>query len=194
MAEAQKTKKAIVLLGSPRKKSNSTTLAKEISNGAETAGVEVETLYIHGMNIKACQACWACQKENSKGCVIDDDMQKIYPKLFESDIWIISSPIHWFSVAAQTKLWMDRSFALMSYGEKAFQKKIAIALSYGDKDPYTSGCVNAIHSFQDAFRYVGAEIIGIVYGSALNPGDIEANSELLSEAKELGKKLNAQDH
>jgi multimeric flavodoxin WrbA len=34
-------KKILVLLGSPRKKGNSTTLAKQIVKGAESAGAEV---------------------------------------------------------------------------------------------------------------------------------------------------------
>ena len=49
--------------------------------------------------------------------------------------------------------------------------------------------MNAIRSFQDSFRYVGAEITGIVYGSALERGDIEKNETVLIAAKKLGKKL-----
>lgn len=182
-------KKVLVLLGSPRKKGNSTILAEEIAKGAESVGALVETLYINGMNIKACQGCWTCQGEESKGCPIDDDMQTIYPKLIEADSWVIASPVHWFNMSTQTKLWLDRCFALQKYGENPFRKKIGIAMSFGDTDPFTSGCINAIRSFQDSFRYVGAKIAGIVYGSALNAGDISRNTDLLKTAKELGKKL-----
>ncbi|MBW2369875.1 MAG: flavodoxin family protein [Deltaproteobacteria bacterium] len=187
--EDKKVRKAVVLLGSPRKKGNSTVLARNIAKGAESAGVIVETLFIHGMDIKPCQACWSCQKEGSKGCVIEDDMHSVYPKLIEADAWIISSPIHWFSVSTQTKLWLDRSFALMAHGLESFDKKIAIALAYGDVDPFKSGCVNAIRTFQDAFSYAGATITGFVYGTALNVGDIEQNTELLNAAEALGKQL-----
>ncbi len=182
-------KKVLVLLGSPRKKGNSTILAQEIAKGAESVGAAVETLYINGMAIKACQACWVCQKEESKGCAIDDDMQTIYPKLVEADAWVIASPVHWFNMSTQTKLWLDRCFALSKYGENPFPKKVAIAMSYGDADPFGSGCVNALRSFQDCFGYVGAKIAGTVYGSAMNAGDISQNTELLKTAKKLGKKL-----
>jgi len=182
-------KKVLVLLGSPRKKGNSTILAQEIAKGAESVGARVETLYINGMAIKACQACWTCQKEDSKGCAIDDDMQAIYPKLVESDSWVIASPVHWFNMSTQTKLWLDRCFALQKYGENPFRKKIGIAMSFGDTDPFTSGGINAIRSFQDSFRYAGAKIAGIVYGSALNAGDISRNTDLLKTARGLGKKL-----
>ncbi|MBW1734205.1 MAG: flavodoxin family protein [Deltaproteobacteria bacterium] len=116
-------KKILVLLGRPRKKGNSTTLAMEIAEGAESEGAEVETLYINGMNIRACQACWTCQEEKSAGCPIDDDMQIIYPKLAEADCWVIASPVHWFNMSTQTKLWLDRCFALQKYGKNPFKKR-----------------------------------------------------------------------
>ncbi len=189
MGDVSHNKKVLVLLGSPRKKGNSAILAQEIVKGAESAGASCETLFIHKMNIKPCQSCYACQKEDSKGCAIDDDMQTVFPKLIASDTWVIASPVYWFNMSAQTKLWMDRCFALLAYRGNAFKKRIAIAMTYGDTDPFTSGCVNALRTFQDAFRYVGADIVGMVYGSALNSGDISQNTELLKAAEELGKKL-----
>jgi len=187
--EKNQTKKVVVLLGSPRKKGNSAILASRIIKGAQEAGAEVETFYLNGMNIRPCQGCYACQKKDSKGCVQDDDMQKIYPKLVEADAWVIASPVYWFTMSAQTKLFMDRCLALLAYGAQAFRKKVAIAMSYGDTDPFRSGCVNALRTFQDSFRYVGAKIVGMVYGSAMEAGQIESLPILLEEAEELGKKL-----
>ena len=190
MANEIKRRNVLVLLGSPRKKGNSATLAEHIIKGAESEGSEIETLYLHGMKIGPCQSCYACQKPDSKGCAIDDDMQIIYPKLIESDTWVIASPVYWFNMSAQTKLFMDRCFALPAYKKDCFAgKRIAIAMSYGDADAFTSGCVNALRSFQDCFRYVGAKIVGMVYGSALEAGEIKSNSSLMQAAEELGKKL-----
>lgn len=189
MSNTTKQHKVLVLLGSPRKNGNSSVLAGEIAAGARAAGAAVESLFIHGMDIKACQACWSCQKPDSKGCVIKDDMQKIFPKLIEADSWVIATPVHWFNMSTQTKLWLDRCFALPKYGDNPFNKKIAIAIAYGDADPFSSGAVNAIRSFQDSFRYVGAQITGMVYGSALEKGDMEKNEAVLKAAKKLGKKL-----
>ncbi len=188
-SENSESKKVLVLLGSPRKKGNSAILAGEMAKGAESMGAQVETLYIHGMDIKPCRSCYACQQKDSKGCAVDDDMQSVFPKLIEADAWIISSPVYWFTMSAQTKLWMDRCFALLSYGKDAFHKKIGIAMAYGDTDPFNSGCINALRTFQDAFRYVGAELSGMVYGSAMNAGDISSNTSLMKQAEDLGKKL-----
>jgi multimeric flavodoxin WrbA len=182
-------KKVVVLLGSPRKNGNSAVLADRIIRGAQSAGAKVETFYLNGMDIRPCQACYACQKKDSQGCAVDDDMQQIYPRLAEADGWVIASPVYWFSMSAQTKLFMDRCFALLAYGQQAFRKKIAVAMSYGDADPFISGCVNALRTFQDSFRYVGARIVGMVYGSALEAGQIRSQADLMEEAEKLGRKL-----
>ena len=190
MNAENETRKILVVFSSPRKKGNSNTLANQIIKGAESSGANVESIYLHGMDISPCNACYACQKKDSKGCAIDDEMQTIYPKLVECDTWVIASPVYWFNMSAQTKLFMDRCFALMAYGGNPFAgKRVAIAMSYGDTDPFNSGCINALRSFQDAFNYVGAKMVGMVYGSAEAPGEIKSNTELMQRAESLGKKL-----
>ncbi|MFH1349906.1 MAG: flavodoxin family protein [Pseudomonadota bacterium] len=190
MSTRKEPRKVLVLLGSPRKNGNSAILAEQIAKGAKAAGAEVEIIFLHGMKIAPCQSCYACHKKKSKGCAIEDDMQQIYQKLIQADTWVIASPVFWFNMSAQTKLFMDRCFALPAYKKDGFAgKRIAIAMSYGDTDPFTSGCVNALRSFQDAYRYVGAEIVGMVYGSALERGGIQSNNPLMKDAEELGKRL-----
>ncbi|MEJ2164156.1 MAG: flavodoxin family protein [Desulfobacterales bacterium] len=190
MTEKTDPKKILVLLGSPRRKGNSTTLAEGIIKGAETAGAAVEKVYLHGQKIAPCQACYACRKPKSRSCAIDDDMQFIYQKLAEADAWVIASPVYWFTMSAQTKLFMDRCFALFNIKKEALAgKNIAVAMSYADADPFVSGCVNALRTFQDAFAYVGANIVGMVYGSADKPGEIKSNRALMAEADALGRLL-----
>ncbi len=185
-------KKILLVMGSPRKDGNSATLAKQVAAGAEAAGAEVEAFYLHTMNIQPCTACDACREGRNKDCVIDDDMQTLYPKLRQADALVIAGPVYWFTVSAQTKLFMDRWYALGGPGEEyaAFAgKRIGIVLTYADADPFVSGAVNALRTFQDAFNYVGAEIVAMIYGSASGAGEIASKRDLMGEAYELGKKL-----
>ena len=185
-----KAKKVLVLLGSPRRKGNSAILAGKIVEGAKAARVGIDTVFLHGLKILPCKACYACQKPKSKGCSIDDDMQPLYRKMLEADAWVIASPVYWFTMSAQMKLWMDRCLAFGAYAKDPFEgKRIAVAITYGGEDPFDSGCVNALRTFQDAYNYVGAKMVGMVYGSAMEAGDIKANKALLKEAKALGTKL-----
>jgi multimeric flavodoxin WrbA len=187
-------KKVLVILGSPRKKGNSALLAEQIAKGARSAGAKIETVYLHGMNIAPCKSCYACQKPGSKGCSIKDDMQKIYKDMLEAQAWIIASPVYWFTMSAQIKIWMDRCFALPAYGTDPFStRRIAIAMCYGGADPFDSGCVNALRTFQDAFGFVRSTIVGMVYGSAMEAGEIKSNKALMITAEELGNKLVGDD-
>lgn len=186
-------KKVLVILGSPRKKGNSAILAEEISKGAKSGKAKVETIYLSGKNIAPCKACMSCQKKGSRGCAIQDDMQEIYLKLIEADAWVIASPIYWFTMSAQTKLFMDRCFGLPAYHSDPFRgKRIAIAMAYGGQDPFDSGCVNALRTFQDAFGYTESFLVGMVYGSAMEAGEIRTNKKVMQDAFELGKKLVAE--
>jgi len=183
-------KQVLVILGSPRKNGNSSTLATRISRGVKSTGAEVETLFLQDLKISPCRGCDTCQKHDSKGCAIKDDMQEIYPKLLKADAWVIASPVYWFTMSAQTKIFMDRCYALPAYAKNPFAgKRIAIAMSYGDADAVKSGCVNALRTFQDAYRYTRSKIVGMVYGSAMKAGEIANNEVLMREAEELGKLL-----
>jgi multimeric flavodoxin WrbA len=183
------SKNVLILKGSPRERGNSATLADQAAAGAKAAGARVEAFYLHGMDIRPCDACDLCV-EKQGGCVIEDDMQLLYPKLLQADAILIASPVYWFTFSAQTKLCIDRWYALETpKGNALAGKRIGIILTYADTDPYTSGGINAIRTFQDMFRYIRAEIVGFVYGAASNIGDVEKQPALMERAYQLGQQL-----
>jgi multimeric flavodoxin WrbA len=183
------SKSILILKGSPREKGNSAVLADQVFAGAKDAGAKVESVYLHGMDIQPCDACDVCQ-EGFEGCIIEDDMQSLYPKITGADAIVISSPIYWCTISAQTKLCIDRWYALESEDWEAFRgKQLGIVLVYGDTDLYTSGGINAIHTFESLARYVGLEIAGMVYGTADQLDDAEKQPKLMQKAFKLGAKL-----
>ena len=54
-----------------------------------------------------------------------------------------------------------------------------------------SGGINAIHAFQDMCRYLRANLIGIVHGTASDVGDAQKQPELMERAYQLGKAAGA---
>jgi multimeric flavodoxin WrbA len=176
----------LILKSSPRKKGNSNALAAKVEMGAREAGAQVESLTLHDMDIRPCDACDDCQETGV--CVVSDDMQQIYPLLEKANAIVIAGPVYWFTISAQAKLCIDRWYAIHSSG--VFRdKRIGIVLTYGDDDLYSSGGINAIHTFESMFRYLNSEIMGIVHGSAHEVGDVEKQPELMKRAYNLGKKL-----
>jgi multimeric flavodoxin WrbA len=183
-------KKILIFMGSPRREGNSTLLARQVEAGAKDAGADVESFFLHDMEVKACDACDICRGKTETDCILDDDMRDILPKLRQADGIVIASPIYWFTVSAQTKLFMDRWYALGGPEGYALKgKKFGIVLTYADTDPFTSGAVNALRTFQDALKFIEATLVGMVYGSAWEAGEIKKNKDLMEKAFELGKKM-----
>lgn len=183
------TAKLLILNGSPRPKGNSATLAGEAAQAARQAGASVESVYLHGLDIRPCDACDEC-RDTGGVCVIGDDMQSLYPKISAADAILFASPIYWFTFSAQTKLCLDRCYAYQGSDWKEFAgKRIGIILAYGDSDAYASGVTNAIHTFESMCRFLKADIVGVVHGSLSEVGDAQKHPELMERAFRLGQRL-----
>ncbi len=188
---AAKSKKQVLILhASPRKKGNSAILAEKCAAGVTEEGGDPVIVHLQDLKIAPCNACDACVKNPTKGCVLQDDMQSIYPQLKSAHAVVLASPTYWFNYSAQLKIVIDRTYAIQGNNTYALTgKKVGIILTYGDVDVFASGGVNALRSLEDMCRFVKADIVGIVYGSAEHIGDIAKNESLLQQAFELGKKL-----
>ena len=92
--------------GSPRVGGNSDILLQEALKPINKEGHEVMLFKLNLMNIKPCQNCGKC--DNTGLCVIEDDMGAIYDAVRVADRVILSSPIFFFALSAQTKIMIDR--------------------------------------------------------------------------------------
>jgi multimeric flavodoxin WrbA len=181
-------RKILILKGSPRERGNSSALANRAAEGAQAAGAQVESVYLHGLDIRPCDACDLCLEQGE--CVIEDDMRPLYSKLAGADAILLASPVYWFTFSAQLKLCMDRWYAFQAHKWKEISgKPFGIILTYGDSDLYTSGAINAIHTFETMCRFLDSRIAGIVHASLDKAGEAEIHPELLEQAYQLGQVL-----
>jgi len=178
--------KAIVLLGSPRRRGNSEILADRAMEGITAAGGACDVFRLNTMKIRPCQACDYCRRDGHTLCAIHDDMDTIYAALSESDVILLACPIYMFTITAQLKLFMDRCYACPGL---LAGKRVGILLTYGDTNEHTSGAINAMNTFRDEYRYAHADLVGIVHASAGGKGEIATNEKALEEAFLLGKAL-----
>jgi multimeric flavodoxin WrbA len=185
-----KKQKVLIINGSPRKNGNCSILIQSLIEGVSEKGGISETIYLQELKIAPCNACDACRKNKTKDCIIEDDMAPLYFKVAQADAIVFATPTYWFNISAQTKLFIDRLYAVKNEEVYALTgKKIAIVLTYGDKDIFSSGGVNALRSFEDICTYVNAPLTGIVHASADKAGEIKNSPIKIQEAFELGKKL-----
>ena len=182
--------RVLILLGSPRRKGNSETLALALAEGARRKGAHVEMVRLNALKIRPCQGCGKCQEEGAKGCVQKDDMTALYPKVLAADALVVASPIYWFSVSAQAKLFIDRLYAIAANDKGGLRgTRLAVILTYGDADPFFSGAVNAMRMFQDISAYLETDLVDMVHGSADAPGEVGKNRKLMTIARRLGERI-----
>jgi len=183
-------KRVLILTASPRNNGNSTILALKAAEGVNAAGGEADVVPIGNLKIAPCDACDSCRAKPEAGCVIKDDMQPLYQKIKDAQGIIFATPVYWFNVSAQMKLFIDRTYAIQGKDYWAFTgKDVGVILTYEDEDVFVSGGINALRSFQDIFAYVKANLVGMVYGRADKAGDVQTNEKLLQKAYDLGRKL-----
>jgi len=96
---------AVVIHGSPRRGGNTDTLLGQLVRGIQSTAPDVSVKEIHTsqMKIGPCRECRAC--DTTGCCIVDDDMQQLYPVLPEADILILSSPIFFYSLSGWAKAW-----------------------------------------------------------------------------------------
>ena len=121
--------KTVAFLGSPRKDGNTDLLLQAAIKGVESSGLSVKIFRLGLMNNRPCQNCGGCEQTGE--CIINDDMAEIYHEIRTADRFILSSPIFFFALSAQTKIMIDRCQSF--WCEKYLLKKPIPSGPYGRK-------------------------------------------------------------
>ena len=100
--------KVLMINGSPRVNGNTALALDEMRKVFEKNGIDVETARIGNLDIKGCQCCGACFKLGR--CVIDDEVNKVQPKLAACDGLVIASPVYYASANGTLISFLDRLF------------------------------------------------------------------------------------
>jgi NAD(P)H-dependent FMN reductase len=96
----------IGILGSPLPEGNTARLLDRALEGAKDAGCSVEKIAVANLSFEACQEMFFCRDHDT--CIMDDDMQQLYPMLREADAIIIATPIMCMGIPGKLKSFMDR--------------------------------------------------------------------------------------
>lgn len=169
--------KTLVLAGSPRKGKNSDRLAELY---AEKRAAEL--VYIRDNKIGYCIACNHCKKIKKGVCFNNDDMTSLYAKVREADEIAIFSPVYWWQVTAQTKVFIDRLYALDHDEWKG--KKLTVVVN-GEAEESDKEYVILKDAFQEMADYLG---ISLAFRGV---GTEEDNADDFEKAKKAVLELEA---
>ena len=185
----------IAFNGSPRKKGNTSTIINAVLEGAKSAGAETAHVHLHDLNMKGCQACYAC-KENHGVCAVKDELSPYLHQIKDSAGIVFGCPIYMYRISGQMKIWVDRMYSYYiprADGGRGYDsaippgKTFALVTSQGAPDPeqyhrsirYLAGMSGTGYGMEEAGRIVHTG----------NMGEAKDNPELLDQAREIGRKM-----
>ncbi|MCG8636326.1 MAG: NAD(P)H-dependent oxidoreductase [Desulfobacterales bacterium] len=175
--------------GSPRKNGNSEYLLSSFLKECGALGAETDVIRPQALDIRPCRELIVCEKKGF--CPIKDQMEaEGYEKIKQADVVILASPVFFYGVTAQVKVFIDR--CQMFWGRK-------YKLKLRDPDRYTrqgfllsvaaSGGKRLFEGVDLTAKYffdaVSADYSGsLTYKKVEDAGDIIVRPELEKEIKE----------
>ena len=178
--------KGLIVLGivcSPRRAGNTEILVNQALEGAKETGAKIDLLRISEMEIAACDGCLTCH--NSGECRIKDDMQEVYGRLLAADGIIIGSPVYFWSVSAQAKTFMDRTYALR-YPSHKLRNKVGGAIAVAGR----RGGVKALSVINNFLLGHDMLATGLgISGYGTKKGEIRRDERAMKGARSLGRQV-----
>ncbi|MFP3870281.1 MAG: flavodoxin family protein [Syntrophobacteria bacterium] len=186
--------KILGIYGSPRKGGNTDLLLDRVLEGARGAGAEAAVVYARDLEICGCLECGGC--DDTGECVVQDDMQSVYPLLQEADIIFLASPIFFYSVTAQVKALIDRTQAMWA------RRMLERAPGERPTDHSGTGYLISVGATRGANLFQGAELTARYFFDALDmryegglffskielKGEIAEHPEAMHQALALGRR------
>ncbi len=175
----------LIVNGSPRKKGNTSIALKEIEACTQKRcpEAEIDFVDISEHHIDACTACEAC-KSNGGVCVMPDDSAGLMDKVLRADVIIFGSPVYWWGVSAQTKLFLDKFYARDGLFQKNPPKKLGIVITgAADLDDIQYRLIQ--DQFKAICNYIGWDMIFSKSFSFSKAGEIAENEEAMKALRTL---------
>jgi multimeric flavodoxin WrbA len=177
--------------GSPRKGGNRDLILDSALRGAQEQGARITRIYVRDLEISGCRECNGCKKTGR--CVVQDDMQDIYPLLDDADAMVLSSPIFFYGLSSQLKAMIDRGQAM--WARKKLEGRdentkgrgylLAVGATKGDKLFLCAQMVARYFFDALSMTYKGGLFFQEIEGKAA----VKQHPDALSKAYELGMKL-----
>lgn len=177
-------KKLLVLCASPRSGGNCDVLCDEFIRGAAEAGNNIEKINLRDKNINYCLGCLVCQSTGG-ACAHNDDMSEILDKMINADVIALATPVYFYSMCAQLKTLIDRTFA--KYTQVKNKKFYLLSTAADNVDSAFNGTIQGFRNF--LYCLPGAFDAGIILaGGVYGIGEIK-NHKALEQAYKAGKSI-----
>ncbi|MCG8401004.1 MAG: flavodoxin family protein [Firmicutes bacterium] len=185
------------VVGSSRRNGNTSRLVKEVLQGAEQEGAKTELVFLRDYAFAGCRGCEKCKE--SYQCMLDDDMQKLYPLLLECDGLVLGTPTYFYNVSADMKSFIDRCYSMEVFAgddrscwvgiSEAMGGKYAVALSVCEQhDEQYMGF--AIEALTRPLADLGYRVVDTVKAVGFfGRGEVSDSNAIMERSAMAGKRL-----
>ena len=175
----------LLLNGSPRAAGNTAALLGEIQRGIQEKGEHsVRCVDVTRLNIKPCIACNYCQKREGT-CVHRDDCPALLEQFREADCIIFGSPVYWWNISAQLKLFIDRLYADMGGINGKKIGVVAVGVEALDDPEYRL----IREQFECIANHLQWDLLFSAFASAYEAGAVREDAGTMERFHQLGLSL-----
>ncbi len=183
--------------GSPRKGGNTDIILKEILLGASEHDIETEAIFLRDYTINPCIGCEKCRKDLTCSR-FNDGMNLLYPKIEETEIIILGSPVYNYNITSLMKSFIDRLYPYYEFSDDRPRKyrsrlsdkerKSLIFSICEQTDPKETGfAIEAMSRPLEALGYQTLEKLPL--NGFFEKGIIRRDEIIMHKAYSLGQKL-----
>lgn len=125
---------------SPRLQGSTAWAVNTLLKGAQLQGAHIFFKSAARLDLRPCQACFAC-RSNGRHCVINDDMPSLDAAILQAQCLVLGLPIFMGQMSAQAKIFLDRLHPLFAprfsptFEPQNAGKKLLLAFVQGNPDP-----------------------------------------------------------
>jgi len=187
----EKKMKVMGFIGSPRKGGNTAWIVNKILEGAKEEGAETQSWSFNNLDIKPCQGCLGCHNGDG-GCVINDDMQKLYSTLKDTDALVLGSPVYMGQMSAQAKIFVDRLSATNHprfYPQFKEHAAIKLILVFDQGNPDSSLFQTYYDYTKKMFQMLEFDVKDVVVVTGMRNGPAHERKDLPTAMKDIGSSL-----
>lgn len=180
------TKKRVIgIVGSPRYKGNTELIVDSILEGADEVGALVQKVILKDLKIAPCRACNVCTKKGS--CIHQDDMKDLLDQMFDSDVWILGTPVYWWGPTAQFKAFLDRWYGVND--RSRFRgREVILVIPSGGTGEYSYGPTKDM--LERVLKYLGMTHVKTILAAGIGrKGAVENHSDILESARQTGRDI-----
>ena len=180
--------KVVAFNGSPKKEGNTFQGIMMVAEELKKEGIEVEIIHVGNKNIRGCLACNGCVRNQNEKCVINDEVNGWIQKMKDADGIILGSPVHYASIGATMKAFLDRAFFVTSVNKSMLRHKVGATVVAVRR----SGGIPAFQQLNNYINYSemlmpSSNYWPVIHG--MDPGEAKGDEEGRQIMSLLGKNM-----